>query len=869
YEGTLKEIAMKIREEEEKYAWISATPSEKQDFPLRNSEAVELLNLSRQLTSEKEKELAGFFLSPKTLPSANEFSSLVRAEHEAKEKSEAFEKIRQHKNYAALEKTREIQRLQLRYTLENILRRVNSSSFANENFAWGKEAVLDALKGNDLAWRELAHLTQTFLDKMGTDTETADKISVLGLNSLDKKTALLNAQDLVAHLRSGGKLGFWFFRPQKVKDSMYLIKHVKVEGQSFDNLEALSKLIKWLEINDWLETLSGKWLQHAPKPESTFFTVQKTEYKRRLEFLNECLEIQNDVTEAKGVIQFIPDFIEPPWADTGSLAELIEVIDAANARHNLLEKQKSVEVILDTIRIRLSDKKETNQDADNLAKAIIERDYIEYAKYLQRARELEHLEMQLNQRNSLFARLERSLPAVAALLKEDAHNSVWDERFVNFQNAWNWAKADVWLKTSADLSEDNHLREQAEQLRGHIQQITAKLAAAKAWHFCLAKLTEHESSHLKAWQLAMQRLGRGTGTRAIVYRKEARVHLEECRSAIPAWIMPLYRVVETIAMKPGIFDVVIVDEASQSGPEALLLQYIAKKIVVVGDSKQISPSFIGITKNDVDLLRERLISDLPFADVIGVENSFFDQAFIRYKGQICLREHFRCMPEIIQFSNDLCYTDTPLIPLKQYGAGRLAPTVGTKYIEGAVQTGKSPRVTNPAEAEAIVNFIAACCADEKYAGKTFGVISLLGDEQGKLISKMLLEKIGAVEIESRSLLCGDAYAFQGDERDVIILSMVAAPGEGHKIGILTIPDIQKRFNVAASRAKEQLFLFHSATLSELNPLCLRYRLLKYCLDPKIELTATNSNAFAKLEELTRASRRRDDLPPHPFENWFE
>jgi hypothetical protein len=52
-------------------------------------------------------------------------------------------------------------------------------------------------------------------------------------------------------------------------------------------------------------------------------------------------------------------------------------------------------------------------------------------------------------------------------------------------------------------------------------------------------------------------------------------------------------------------------------------------------------------------------------------------------------------------------------------------------------------------------------------------------------------------------------------------------------------------------------------------LCLRYRLLKYCLDSKIELTEVNHTSFARLNELAKAERRRGNIPPHPFDNWFQ
>ena len=45
--------------------------------------------------------------------------------------------------------------------------------------------------------------------------------------------------------------------------------------------------------------------------------------------------------------------------------------------------------------------------------------------------------------------------------------------------------------------------------------------------------------------------------------------------------MPLHRVFDSIDPEPGMFDVVIVDEASQCGPDALPLFYVGKKVLIV------------------------------------------------------------------------------------------------------------------------------------------------------------------------------------------------------------------------------------------------------------------------------------------------
>ena len=80
-------------------------------------------------------------------------------------------------------------------------------------------------------------------------------------------------------------------------------------------------------------------------------------------------------------------------------------------------------------------------------------------------------------------------------------------------------------------------------------------------------------------------------------------------------------------------------------------------------------------------------------------------------------------------------------------------------------------------------------------------------------------------------MCGNPYSFQGDERDVMFLSMVAAANE--RIGPLTKPADERRFNVAASRARDQMWLFHAVTQrSDRSDSCLRKRLLRFFEETK-------------------------------------
>ena len=179
---------------------------------------------------------------------------------------------------------------------------------------------------------------------------------------------------------------------------------------------------------------------------------------------------------------------------------------------------------------------------------------------------------------------------------------------------------------------------------------------------------------MKAWQKTVEKIGKGTGKYAESHRRNARKYLQLCWDAIPAHVMPLYRVAEQFKFdQPEMFDVVIVDEASQTGPEGLLLTFLAKQCIVVGDDKQISPEEGFVDVAAVMDLISKLIPDIPFADTLVPGTSLFDQIQIRHQTRLTLREHFRCMPEIIRFSNDLSSGNTPLIPLRQYPADRLVP----------------------------------------------------------------------------------------------------------------------------------------------------------------------------------------------------
>jgi hypothetical protein len=96
-----------------------------------------------------------------------------------------------------------------------------------------------------------------------------------------------------------------------------------------------------------------------------------------------------------------------------------------------------------------------------------------------------------------------------------------------------------------------------------------------------------------------------------------------------------------------LYDVVILDEASQAGLEATFLQYLAPKVVVIGDDKQVSPAAVGVDQQQLrDLPKLYISHDVYIASWQDPKRSYFDEAAMRFGGRIPLTEHRRCVPEI-------------------------------------------------------------------------------------------------------------------------------------------------------------------------------------------------------------------------------
>lgn len=395
----------------------------------------------------------------------------------------------------------------------------------------------------------------------------------------------------------------------------------------------------------------------------------------------------------------------------------------------------------------------------------------------------------------------------------------------NWRDSWDWSRMNTYLR---EIDGRDRLRQLAEQLMRSDDELKRKFSEVVKFRTYLGlkqSITERVAAALTLFINAIRNIGRGTGIRARRFRRNARDAMEKSYSAVPCWIMPTWRVSESLPAQLGSFDLVIVDEASQSDISALPALLRGKKLLIVGDDKQVSPMAPFVEERKILQLQHNYLGNQPFAPALLPGGSLYTLAQAMFPAQrILLREHFRCVEPIIRFSFQF-YTEE-LIPLRLPKASeRLDPPLVDVYVPNGRKDG---RKINVAEAHAVVDEIQRIVTDPTFAGRSIGVVSLIGPQQAHYIQSLLIERIGEEAYLRHDIACGDAPTFQGKERDIMFISMVACPQSKSALTMLTF---QQRFNVALSRARDREYLFRSVTEEMLNPEDLKAKVIRHFRAP--------------------------------------
>ena len=213
--------------------------------------------------------------------------------------------------------------------------------------------------------------------------------------------------------------------------------------------------------------------------------------------------------------------------------------------------------------------------------------------------------------DELHARLSAGHPALADQLEQSATDPEWGARLATWERAWAWGTARSFFDRQRRPGRERELELDLADASSRVDKATAELAAAQAWQHCLQRMTATRPPPCARTSRTSATAARApAGTPPVLTRRPRR--LVQARGAVPAWIMPLPEVLETIPPERDSFDVVIIDEASQASLESMFLLWLAPRIIVVGDDRQCAPSAVvhGELQPIFDKLDEYL-PDLP------------------------------------------------------------------------------------------------------------------------------------------------------------------------------------------------------------------------------------------------------------------
>ena len=341
-----------------------------------------------------------------------------------------------------------------------------------------------------------------------------------------------------------------------------------------------------------------------------------------------------------------------------------------------------------------------------------------------------------------------------------------------------------------------------ERLKAQIQLIDAQIEA----------MTFDDSKHNRVIELCKdtdiqatldrlsKRYGRGNGKIDSTGYQD----FNDSLKALPVWITTALSA-QSIPMIPELFDLLIIDEATQCTLTNLLpLIYRAKRIAVIGDPEQL-PAIDTINAGAETALADKLGISEYVHDYGHAENDVY-RCFAKvlprgHADVLMLTEHYRSHPMIIGFANQHVYQKhlilkkdpdyTKTIP---FGSGIHGFNVSGQCRRGE----RNASWCNEPEAEEVVNIINQLKTKDDFSYLTIGVVSPFR-AQVELIAQKL-EDNGIIQ----GITVGTVHKFQGDERDIIIFSPVVSRGITDSAA-RWVENPRNLINVAVTRAREAFF----------------------------------------------------------------
>ena len=290
--------------------------------------------------------------------------------------------------------------------------------------------------------------------------------------------------------------------------------------------------------------------------------------------------------------------------------------------------------------------------------------------------------------------------------------------------------------------------------------------------------------------------------------------------------------IDDIDIKSVGIDVVIIDEVSKSSFIDLLIPILyGKTVILVGDHRQLPPmyEFSKLRDDDFEGLDENIIN--PYINKVFTqlyEKCFFKTLFekIPESYKTMLVQQYRCHEHIMNVFNHFYQNELQLgwegqnnnkrhnVKLLSNGRNIIEPDKHIYFVDckqNETHEADSTSMYNTGEAKVVVELIRKLNNYFKQNPErerlSIGVICTYGDQARKIKDILKSEKVktDAFKTDIEKMIVSTVDDFQGDERDIIILSTVRNPEDPKRSNPGFILAYQ-RINVALSRARRMLIV---------------------------------------------------------------
>lgn len=278
-----------------------------------------------------------------------------------------------------------------------------------------------------------------------------------------------------------------------------------------------------------------------------------------------------------------------------------------------------------------------------------------------------------------------------------------------------------------------------------------------------------------------------------------------------------------------LFDIVVIDEASQCDiASAIPLIYRAKQLVVIGDPLQLR--HISTIKDNEDAVVKEYFSITSLKYLNYSHKSLWDYCKELLSLQtgsfnypIMINYHYRCHPDIIGYSNEAFYKKELNTPLNICTSDEQFPIDPKGIIWKDVVGVQKNDFVNINEKEAEVAIDLATLLADKHMHASIGIITPFRDQAQKL-NEMIPNKY------RDRIIADTVYKFQGDEKDIIIYSLVVTDNSPSKKLFWIDISSPNLVNVAVTRARNTLYIIGNKEYIRSNSNLTRPlgKLLKYC-----------------------------------------